>query len=64
MEKAQDSSNEKLKNLMNAMAVYGGYAQMLLGYNTNNLAGGSLSDVSNVTILSVICFAYTLHVNL
>ena len=29
MEKAQDSSNEKLKNLMNAMAVYGGYALII-----------------------------------
>lgn len=46
---AQNSSNEKLKNLVNAMAVYGGYAQMLFGYNTNNLAGSSLGDVSMVT---------------
>ena len=59
MEKAQDSSNEKLKNLMNAMAVYGGYAQMLLGYNTNNLAGGSLSDVSNVTKDMLAEYEYT-----
>ena len=59
MEKAQDSSNEKLKNLMNAMAVYGGYAQMLLGYNTNNLAGGSLGDVSNVTKDMLAEYEYT-----
>lgn len=47
--KVQDNSNEKLKNLANAMAVYGAYAQTLLGYNTNSLAGGSLGDVSGVT---------------
>ena len=49
IEKAQKSSNEKLKNLANAMAVYGGYAQVLLGYHTDKLAGGSLGDVSKVT---------------
>lgn len=49
IEKAQNSSNEKLKNLANAMAVYGGYAQVLLGYHTDKLAGGSLGDVSKVT---------------
>ena len=51
IDKAQNSSNsnEKLKNLVNGMAVYGGHAQMLLGYNTNNLIGGSLGDVSMVT---------------
>ena len=49
IEKAQNGSNEKLKNLVNAMAVYGGHAQTLLGYNTNDLAGGSLGDVSGVT---------------
>ncbi len=59
MEKAQDSSNEKLKNLMNAMAVYGGYAQMLFGYNTNNLVGGSLGDVSNVTKDMLAEYEYT-----
>ena len=47
--RVQNTSNEKLKNLMNAMAVYGGHAQTLLGYNTNDLAGGSLGDVSGVT---------------
>lgn len=58
IEKAKDSSNEKLKNLMNAMVVYGGYAQMLLGYNTSNLAGGNLGDVSHVTKDMLTEYAY------
>ena len=49
VDKAQNSGNEKLKKLATAMAIYGGYAQILFGYNTNNLAGGSLGDVSAVT---------------
>ena len=59
IEKAKDSSNEKLKNLMNAMVVYGGYAQMLFGYNINNLAGGSLGDVSGVTKNMLVDCKYT-----
>ena len=59
IEKAKDSTNEKLKNLMNAMVVYGGYAQMLFGYNINNLAGGSLGDVSGVTKNMLVDYKYT-----
>lgn len=59
IEKAKDSSNEKLKNLMNAMVVYGGYAQMLFGYNINKLAGGSLGDVSGVTKNMLVDYKYT-----
>ena len=43
---------------MNAMVVYGGYAQMLLGYNTSNLAGGNLGDVSHVTKDMLTEYAY------
>ena len=55
----QNSSNEKLKNLVNAMTVYGGYAQQLFGYNTNNLAGGSLGDISGVTKDMLAGYGYT-----
>ena len=57
-DKAQNSSNEKLKNLVNAMVVYGGYAQMLLGYNTGNLVGGSPGDLSSVTKDRLAEYAY------
>ena len=45
---ANNGSNESLKNIVNAMLTYGAYAQKLFGYNTSNLAGGSLKDVSFV----------------
>ena len=45
---ANNGSNESLKNIVNAMLTYGAYAQKLFGYNTSNLAGGSLKDVSSV----------------
>lgn len=55
----KSGSNEKLKNLVNAMAVYGGYAQQLFAYKTDNLAGGMLGDVSSVTKDMLSGYEYT-----
>lgn len=56
---ALKGDNENLKAMVNAMLVYGGHAQNLFEYNINDLAGGSLKDVSSVTGEQLTQYAYT-----
>ena len=58
VEQAQESSNENLKELVNAMSNYGIWAQKLLEYNTDNLTEDSLPDVSQVTADQLTAYTY------
>lgn len=55
---ANNGSNESLKNIVNAMLTYGAYAQKLFGYNTSNLAGGTLGDISSVNTEDLTQYQY------
>ena len=49
---------ENLVNLMKAMLNYGGYSQIQLGYNTDNLANADLADTSLPAITGADLAAY------
>lgn len=48
-DEANKGTNQNLKDIVNAMLTYGAYAQKLFGYSTENLAGGSLANLSSVS---------------
>ncbi len=58
-DQAQNTTDTSLKNLMNAMLTYGGYAQKLFAYNTDKLAGKELGDISGVSADQLEDYKYT-----
>ena len=55
---AKNTDNQKLLSVVNSMLTYGAYAQQLFNYNIGNLAGGSLGDVSSVTVKDLADYGY------